>query len=335
LPDDALLAEADAMVTAHAGAGVASCKIERCEALELPAAEGRVYLADESGQTTGSFKVRGALLALGRLRARGVDRFVAASAGNHGAGVAFAARALGMRATVVVPAVAPRAKRDKIAGLGAEILVHDSPSYDEAEAAAQVMARERGIPFVSAYDDLAVVAGNGASLGFEIARALGRAPRVVLAPFGGGGLATGIACALAHAAGESLAERRRVWGVQTEASPSFAMSLERGAAVERFSASVPTLAEGLEGGIAQGAFARACAAVAGVLVVSEASVARAMAFAYRSLGRTIEGSAAVGLAAALEGGLSPADDGDVVVVLTGGNVDPERLERVLAEAEAC
>jgi threonine dehydratase len=337
LPDAETMDRAERLSEAFAGAGLLAARVERSRALDAladPTGRTEVFLVDETRQTTGSFKVRGALFALDRLRARGVDRVLAASAGNHGAGVAFAARALGMRATVVVPSVAPRAKREKIASLGAEIVVHESPSYDAAEAFAIELARREKTAFVSAYDDPAVVAGNGGSLGFEVCRATGRAPDAVLVPFGGGGLATGLACALARWAGDDLRAKRRVWGVQTEASPTFAMSLERGSAVEQFAASVPTLAEGLEGGIARDAFDRARACVRGVFVVDEDSIAKAMALAHRTLGRTVEGSAAAALAAMLDGAPEPCRGGQLAVVLTGSNVDRERLDAVLGRSDS-
>jgi threonine dehydratase len=332
-PDEPTLERARTLVTSHASHGVRPARIERAESLDalVGGAGARVWLADESAQQTGSFKVRGAFLALEALRERGVGAVIAASAGNHGAGVALAARALGMRALIVVPSVAPAAKRDKIARFGAEIVVFPSPSYDEAEEHAMRLAEERGVAFLSAYDDAAVVAGNGCSLGFEIVRAIGRVPDVLLAPFGGGGLACGLAWALAVEAGDALDERRRVWGVQTEVSPSLVMSLERGAALERFSATEPTLAEGLEGGVARDAFERALSVIAGALVVDEGAIARAMAYAHRALGRALEGSAAVALAALREGLPQEVVSGskEVVLVLTGSNVDSARLKAVL------
>ena len=290
----------------------------------------RVWLALESLQITGSFKVRGALLALSLLAETGT-RAIAASAGNHGAGVAYASRILGVPATVVVPSSAPRAKRAKIERYGAEIVLCDSPHYDDAEALAMELAARPGCAFVSPYDDLAVLSGNGASLGFEIVRAMRGVPEATLVPFGGGGLATGLACALADESGEPLEIMRHVWGVQSEASCAMARSLASGTAVTRLPLEGETLAEGLEGGISEAAFARARFAVAGVAVVDEPSIARAMAYAYRELGLVIEGSAATALCPVLAGLPEQMRGGDVVVVLTGRNVDTERLERVLED----
>jgi threonine dehydratase len=297
-------------------------------------------------QVTGSFKVRGAFRALARRARVGATSVVAASAGNHGAGVAYVARALGVSATIVVPASTPKKKLDAITALGGDrvTLLRNDGGYDAAEAEAIRLAAERGEPFVSPYDDLDVVLGNGATLAAEIHEGVGlRSEAIVLTPFGGGGLATGLACGFARARRQAPGEARAVWGLQTEASPSFAMSLERRAAVVSFEGG-PTLAEGLEGGLPERAFARAAGVVAGVAVVSEESVAAAMRFAFRELGLVLEGSAAVALvpvlegrAAELAGGLAAASgtsdasasSADVVCVLTGRNVDPTRLAALL------
>ncbi|HEY8041468.1 MAG TPA: pyridoxal-phosphate dependent enzyme [Polyangiaceae bacterium] len=290
-----------------------------------PSGATRVWLALEALQVTGSFKVRGALVALDAQRSRG--RVVAASAGNHGAAVAYAGSVLDVPSTVCVPRSAPRAKREKIERYGAELVVAATDHYDDAEALAKELAMTGGAAFVSPYDDELVVLGNGTSLGFEIVRALGGVPERVLAPFGGGGLATGLAWAMA-AETDGPAERV-VWGVQSEASCAMAMSLEQGAAVERLETGGKTIAEGLEGGISIDGFARAREAVAGVVLITEAHIAAAMAHAYRDMGLVLEGSAAAALAPVLFGLPEPVRGGDLVVVLTGRNVDPERLEGVL------
>lgn len=282
-----------------------------------------VWLALECLQPVGSFKIRGALTALARMKERGVARVVAVSAGNHGGGVAAAASELGIDATIVVPRTAPRKKVDKIRSLGGDRVevIEEGEGYDAAEAFALGLAKERGLPFVSPYDDVDVVSGNGGSLALEIEDALGTTPGLVLAPFGGGGLATGLAC--------GFGPPRIVWGVQSEASPAFALSLERGAAVTTLPFA-ETLADGIEGGIAVDAFARAAGVCAGVIVVDEAAIAHAMRFAFSELGLVIEGSAAVALVPLLSGLPAQIDpSGDVVVVLTGRNVDRDRVARVV------
>lgn len=305
--------------------------------IERPGSPLRIWLALECMQVTGSFKVRGALLAMealvaaaGAAGAKGAPvEVIAASAGNHGIGVSLAAKVLGAKATVVVPRGAPRTKTDKIASYGATIVHAQSTGYDDAEAEAIELARTRGLPFLSPYDDLDVLTGNGASLGYEIIEKLGRVPDLVYAPIGGGGLATGLALAITDG---TTAPARRVWGVQSEASCAFAQSLESGVAVTTLPPA-ETLAEGLEGGISLRGFARARQVLAGAIVVTEDELANAMRFGVRELGLTLEGSAAVALAAALAAPLdtdaSGVVEGDLVVVLTGRNVDPDRLARVV------
>jgi len=298
----------------------------RAQELDLradPGGQTRVWLALEALQVTGSFKVRGALTALDALKDRG--RVVVASAGNHGAAVAYAASVLGMTATVCVPRTIARAKRERIERYGAELVIAQSDNYDDAEALGKELAVTQGTSFVSAYDDELVVLGNGTSLGFEIVRALGGVPERVITPFGGGGLATGLAWAMEAESSEPGPPC--VWGAQSEASCAMAMSLERGSAVERLETGGTTLAEGLEGGISAEAFARARAAVAGVVVVTEAQIGAAMQYGYKDLGLVLEGSAAAALAPVLAGLPGPVCGGDLVVVLTGRNVDAERLEQ--------
>jgi threonine dehydratase len=324
------LAKARSLTRRFPNARLRETPVVRAKDLDLradPSEKTRIWLALEALQVTGSFKVRGALLALDRLRGTGA-RAVAASAGNHGAGVAYASAVLGVPSVVVVPSVAPAAKREKIAAYGAEIIVCDSPHYDDAEGLAKHLARRESSAFVSPYDDLDVLAGNGASLGFDIVQAMGCVPRATLAPFGGGGLCTGLALAMADA-GAPLTRARSVWGVQSEASPAMARSLEEGRAVERLLTGGETLAEGLEGGISKAAFERARAAVAGVVVVDETAIARALAEAYRGLGLVLEGSAATALVPILDGLPEELRGGDVVCVLTGRNIDRERLDAVV------
>ncbi|HEX7600015.1 MAG TPA: pyridoxal-phosphate dependent enzyme, partial [Polyangiaceae bacterium] len=170
---------------------------------------------------------------------------------------------------------------------------------------------------------------------FELFRDLGRVPETILLPIGGGGLATGVACALLLEADRTGQPRPRVFGVQSEASPAMALSLDRGCAVEALEPLGPTLAEGLEGGISRAGFERARAVLAGVLVVSEASIGTAMVALSRTTGLQIEGSAAAALAPLLDdlpAAVRSGDpDSDLVVVLTGGNVDASVFQRLEVE----
>jgi threonine dehydratase len=290
-----------------------------------------VVLALENLQITGSFKIRGALCALDALRRTGGSAVIAASAGNHGIGVARAARFFGMSATIVVPELAPEAKIGRIRAEGAE-LVYTPGGYDAAETRAKELACSTGADWISPYDDLNVLTGNGSSLAFEIVDALGKVPEHVLVPIGGGGLATGMAWGLAASAGEDPRRTRRVWTVQSEASAAFALSLERGVAVEQLAASERTLAEGLEGGISAASFARASSVVAGVSVLTEARIAFAMALFQDRLGLRLEGSAAAALVPALDGLPPLIRGGNLVIVLTGRNVDRTVFDNLAIEA---
>jgi threonine dehydratase len=283
----------------------------RAAGLRVPGAMafGRSLLVLEHAQVTGSFKVRGAVAAISaridEARGRGV---IAASAGNHGAGVAWAARALGVRATIVVPQGTPSIKRARIEGEGAELVI-EGAGYDDAERAAIDLAVTRGSLFLSPYDDLDVSAGNGGTLARDIESAIGRLSRLIV-PLGGGGLASGLAA--------GFDRPREVWGAQSAACPAFARSLQRGFAIAAMSSDGATLAEGLEGGISAAGFERARRALSGVAIVTEESIAYAMQWARRELGLLIEGSAAVALVPLLAG--HELADG-AAIVLTGRNVD--------------
>ena len=279
-----------------------------------------VYLKLECEQITGSFKVRGAYNALASLspdaRARGV---VAASAGNHGLGVAYAARALGIPATLYIPSTAPAVKRDGIAALGATIDA-TSPDYEAALVVAMAHAEREGIPFVSATQDLDVVAGQGTAA-LEILEEL-RSLRTVLVPVGGAGLLGGFGSFLRAAAPDV-----RIVGVQGTRSAAMARSLEAGKVVPvRHEI---TLADGLAGDIDDFAFDIGKHALDLLAIVTEEEIEKAIAWLYTEEGLVVEGSGAVGVAALLQKKVyKPV--GPVVVVLSGGNIDPGRHAAIVA-----
>ncbi len=312
-------------------AGLRTVAVLRAPSLDRkadPLGATQVWLAVESLQTTGSFKVRGALCALDAAKRKGIAWVVGASAGNHGAGLAHAARTLGMRTTIFVPSSTAKRKLDVMTQAGAEVVMIDG-GYDTAEKHARLFASAQGVDFVSPYEGMEVCLGNGASLAFEIVEALGTVPEHALVPIGGGGLAAGMAWGLAWCLDEGSRSTRRVWTVQTESSPAFAMSVDRGAAVQELDPpATPTLAEGLEGGISDLSFQRARGLVAGVSVTTEDEVAYAMATARGRLQLRLEGSAAVALVPVLRGLPIEMCGGNLVVVLTGRNVDDEALSRV-------
>lgn len=280
-----------------------------------------VYLKPEFWQPTGSFKVRGALAALMALpparRRRGV---IAASAGNHGQAVAWAARLLGVPATVVMPAGAPRTKREGIVGLGARLITVEG-GYDRAAEHARAMAAAEGLTLVHAFADERVIAGQG-TVGLEIALELPDVAEVYV-PVGGGGLAAGVGAALA-----ALRPRARLVGVQSERTPAMARSLAAGRPVDV--PDLPTLCDGLAGGVEPLTLEYARRFLGDLALVREEDVARAIRELLREERWLVEGSGAVGVAALLARARRPA--GPTVVVLTGRNLDAERLARLLHPA---
>ena len=284
------------------------------------------FLKLECWQPTGSFKVRGALSTLASLtpeeRARGV---VAASAGNHALGVAFAAASLGgeTRAVLFVPESAPRAKVEKLRTF--PVTVHEAGrTYDDAYAEAQAYKERTGATYVHAYDDPRTAAGQG-TCGLEILDQLAGVG-TILVPVGGGGLIAGIATAV-----KALRPDVRIVAVQPEASPSLAESLRQGRPLLEYDAG-PTLADGLAGGIGHMAWDHR-SLVDAVVNVPEAETERAMV-ALLSLDQVLaEGSGAVGVAALRAGLVADLGDRPVVVVVTGANVDARVLRRLLS-AEA-
>jgi threonine dehydratase len=289
--------------------------LERSPALsELAGSD--VWLKYECFQATGSFKLRGALNALSLLSEPAV---ITASAGNHGLGVARAAALLGKSATVVVPESASAAKVIALQRSGAELL-QIGPTYDEAEAAAIQLARERNVPYVSPYNDPAVVAGGG-TIALEILEDLPQLQTIVV-PAGGGGLISGVGLA-AH----GLNREVRIVGVQSEASPALHEAFAAGRLV---TVDVQeSLADGLAGNVEAGSITMGLmqAHVTEVLLVSETAIADAMRWLLHNEHVLVEGSAAVGVAALLGRKLRPV--GPLVVILTGRNVAASVISKVL------
>jgi threonine dehydratase len=294
----------------------------RAQALDQLLGPPSLRLKLENRQRTGSFKLRGAVRKLAALgpdeRARGV---VAASAGNHGQGVALAGTRLGIAVTVFVPATTPEVKRNLIRELGAHLVV-EGALYDDAEAAARAHAATTGAVFVSPFDDELVIDGNGGTLADEL---LSQAPdlSLVVCPVGGGGLISGL--------GRRLAPRGvRVIGVQPEANCAMHESVRQSRALTRYHGR-PTLAEGCEGGVAERTYALVREYVSEIVLVSEQAIRHAVAFGYRRLGQRLEPSGAVALAAFLQRAITCAAAGATVCVLTGANIEPALFDEILGE----
>jgi threonine dehydratase len=280
---------------------------------------GPVYLKCENLQRTGSFKARGAYLRIWRLsdaeRARGV---IAASAGNHAQGVAFAAALLGARATVVMPERAPLPKVAATRSYGAEVVLHGS-TVEDALTRAKELAAEHGSIFIHPFEHPDVLAGQG-TVGLEI---IEQCPdvRTIAVPAGGGGLISGVTVAAKGASPEV-----RVIGVQAEAVAPFPASLAAGHPV----AVVPgsTMADGIAVACpGELAFAVVAEHVDRMVTVSEKSLSRALLLCLERSKQVVEPAGAAGVAALLEH--PRAFEPPVVAVLSGGNIDPLLLAKVL------
>ena len=279
-----------------------------------------VWLKCESLQKGGAFKLRGASNRLLQLsaaeRARGV---VAFSSGNHAQGVAIAAARLGMPATIVMPADAPVLKIEATRAQGAEIVFYNRESEDRV-GIARALAEARGATLVPSFDDPAIVAGQG-TVGLEIAAQLGRAPSRIVVPTGGGGLAAGIALACPEA---------ELWCVEPSGWDDMARSLAGGAIVEVPADAPPTLCDALQTTrVSPITLAILHAAGARGVAVSEEEIAAAVLLAWRVLGLVVEPGGAVALAPVMMRRVPV--DGDTVVILSGGNIDPALHARIVAE----
>lgn len=285
-----------------------------------------VWLKPESLQHSGSFKFRGAFNRLIRLspqeQAAGV---IAWSSGNHAQGVALAARQLGIKARIVMPADAPVVKRENTERLGAEVIPYDRASEDR-EAIAYALAAQDGGVIVPSYDDPDIIAGQG-TVALEVFRDLAQREQTVdalLVCCSGGGLVAG--CALAA---EGLSPQTAVFTVEPEHHDDHRRSLESGHR-ERNASSAGSFCDALLAPTpGELTFAINQRLLAGGLVVSDAEVAHAMRYAFNRLKLVIEPGGAVALAALLAGKV-PEQYQRVGIVLSGGNVDADVFARVLA-----
>ena len=270
-------------------------------------------------QPVGAFKIRGAYTAVSRIdersRANGVITY---SSGNHGQAVAMAARLLGTKAVVVMPERAPAIKVAGVRRLGGEVVIAGNSSAERYRMARE-LAEERGLAMVPPYESLDVIAGQG-TCGLEI---LEDRPAVetILVPVGGGGLIAGIAAAVA-----ALKPSVRVIGVEPEGAPKLARALEQGHPVQL--ELTQSLADGLLPlSVGKLPFDVMSGVVREAVQVSEAEIGTAVRFLYHELQLVIEPSGAVTTAALLAGRVQPT--GSTVIVVSGGNVDPEVFNRLV------
>jgi threonine dehydratase len=279
-----------------------------------------VFTKLECLQTTGSFKLRGAMAKLTSLseaeRRRGV---LTVSAGNHGLAVAHGAEALGIRATVVVPVSASRAKVAAISRYPVTLLERGA-TYDDAERAAREMERETGLTFISPYNDAEVIAGQ-ATIALEMFADVPELDAVIV-PVGGGGLIAGVALAA-----KAIRPAIKIYGAEPAATPTMRASLRAGQIVEI--EEEETVADGLAGNIEPGSitFPLVRQFVDEMILVSEEGITGALAGFAHEEHLLIEGSAAVSLAALRD----PHVQGQrLAAIVTGRNITLDLFSRIIA-----
>lgn len=279
-----------------------------------------LYLKAECLQRTGSFKVRGAANKLASLtedeRARGV---IAASAGNHAQGVAVAARAVAVEATVVMPEHATLAKLSATRSYGAHVIQYGA-GFGEALAHAKALAAERDLVFISAFDDEQIITGQG-TLGLELIEDCPLADTIIV-PVGGGGLISGIATAM-----KTVRPEIRIVGVQSAAAPAAALSMRAGLRLRETPR--PTLADGVaipEPGALN--FEAMQQYVDAIVTVDEEAIAQAIVMILERTKLIVEGAGALGVAALMSGAIE-GPIGCTAVVLSGGNIDINVLASIV------
>ena len=280
-----------------------------------------LFLKLENLQITSSFKPRGVFNKLLHLSAEEQNRgIITASAGNHGQAVAYAKQKLGYHARVVVPKPTPKIKKDGIKKYGADLILFGE-NYDEAERKAKKLAREDGCVCLSPYDDERIIAGHG-TIGLKILEAV---PDVdtVMVPLGGDGLLSGISVAV-----KSIRPNVQVIGVQLKASPVMYESLKAGKIVTIKKAG-SSIAEGLSGNVGPITFSLVHKYVDCVVLVKEKTLRQAVCLLWTHDKQVVEGSGAAVVAPVIEN--QPLFKGKrVVSVVTGGNIDSDLLQNILA-----
>ncbi|MGC9153293.1 MAG: threonine ammonia-lyase [Vulcanisaeta sp.] len=287
-------------------------------------AGANVWLKLESLQKTGSFKVRGAYFAISNaVKRMSINHVVTASAGNHAQGVAYSASLMGIKATVVMPQHTPWIKISRTKRYGADVILHGE-SYSEAEEYASKLARDLGAYYVHAYNDPDVIAGQG-TIGFEILEDLKDVDYVIV-PVGGGGLISGIASVI-----KTMSPRTKVIGVQSDGAPGAYLSLKSGRiiTIER----VDTIADGIAvKKIGDLTFKLMSELLDDIVLVNDLEIAKAILTIAESVKVIAEGAGAVAVAALMSDKVKVS--GNVVAVVSGGNIDMNMLFRVISKALA-
>ncbi len=301
---------------------------------ELSDSTPDIYLKDESAQPIGSFKLRGAYNKVAGLSTEDLKRGVITySSGNHAQGVAYAARALGAKAVIVMPENAPRVKREATAALGAEI-VTVGPASTERKLKAEELVAEHGYVMVPPYDDEAIIAGQ-ATCGLEILEQLPNV-ELVLSPVSGGGLLSGVATGIKLASEAARREAPQVWGCEPELSADAAESFRTKTLVEWPAAKTTrTIADGLRTqSLGERNFEHILRFVDGIVTVTEDEIREALRIFLRATAIVAEPSGAVTLAAALFHRDQLPVAQRIVAIVSGGNLDPALRAELVEETAA-
>ena len=299
-------------------------KTDILESTKLSSMTGaNVYYKCENLQKTGSFKVRGACNKIANLtneeKANGV---IASSAGNHAQGVALGAKMNGIEATIVMPQTAPLAKVTATKSYGANVVL-EGLVYDDAYAKALEIQKETGATFLHPFNDEYVIAGQG-TIALEIFEQMNNKVDTILCPIGGGGIIAGVAVAA-----KALNPNVKIIGVQTANSPSMHESMKAGKVTTAFKAT--SVADGISvKTVGELTFSIVKDLVDDVILVEEGEIAEGLLFLMENQKVVAEGSGAVTTAAILSGKYKPKANENVVCVISGGNIDVNTLNKIVA-----
>ncbi len=299
-------------------------KTDILESTKLSSMTGaNVYYKCENLQKTGSFKVRGACNKIANLtdeeKANGV---IASSAGNHAQGVALGAKMNGIEATIVMPQTAPLAKVTATKSYGANVVL-EGLVYDDAYAKALEIQKETGATFLHPFNDEYVIAGQG-TIALEIFEQMNNKVDTILCPIGGGGIIAGVAVAA-----KALNPNVKIIGVQTANIPSMHESMKAGKVTTAFKAT--SVADGISvKTVGELTFSIVKDLVDDVILVEEGEIAEGLLFLMENQKVVAEGSGAVTTAAILSGKYIPKKNENVVCIISGGNIDINTLNRIIA-----
>jgi len=284
--------------------------------------QGTIYLKLENNQISHSFKIRGAFNKILKLTLEEKQKgIITCSSGNHGLATAIAAKKLNVAAKIIIPETTPRKKVDKIKKYNVDLVLYGD--YDEAEQKALELSCKEGKTYISPYNDVDIIAGQG-TIGLEI---LEEFPEVekVLAPVGGGGLCAGVAIAM-----KNKNRAIEVIGVQSEASPVMYESLRAGKILKSEELKIQSsLADGLSGGIEEGSvtFKVAQKNVDEIVLVKEETIKEAIRLLWEKDAQVVEGAGAVGPAVVIEN-KEHFKNKKTVIILSGGNIDDDLFNKI-------